>query len=83
MNTTPSAISAKLRKAGFGIVATRNREGIRVTRGALAGQVTITVDHDSDASVARTAILLENELKGWRGYTYTKNGTHFTITKEA
>lgn len=79
--TSPTAVSAKLHRAGFNTVATRKLEGIRVSRSAL-GEVHIVVDHDMHRSAKRVADLLDTELKTWEGYTYRRNDdVHFYIKK--
>jgi hypothetical protein len=81
--TTPSAVSARLRRAGFGIVATRNREGIRVSRGALPGFVNVTVDLDRPGEAARLTEAVAAELAAWEGYRVVGTGGMFTVTKGA
>lgn len=81
-NTSASAVSARLRKAGFGIVATRNREGIRVSRGVL-GEVCVEVDHNFPRSETRVADLVAEELADWAGYAVRRNGNHFYVSKAA
>lgn len=61
MTISAPSVSAKLRAAGFGIVATRNREGIRVSRG-IGGRVSVCVDLDRPGEAKRTAALLEEWL---------------------
>lgn len=80
--TSPSAVSAKLHRAGFNTVATRKLEGIRVSRGVL-GSVSIEVDHDLPRSEARVADLLATELATWEGYEVrrTQGGNHFYVIK--
>lgn len=82
-NTSPAAVSARLRRAGFGIVATRNREGIRVSRGALRGTVCVTVDLDREGEAERLADTLHEELKGWEGYDVKRYACTFTVSKSA
>jgi hypothetical protein len=79
--TSAAAVSARLHRAGFGVVATRNREGIRVSRGALRGQVCVTVDLDRPGEEGRLANLVAEELVKWEGYDFTRNGNHFTVKK--
>lgn len=81
--TSPSAVSARLRRAGFGIVATRNREGIRVSRGALPGFVNVTVDLDRPGEAARLTEAVAAELAGWEGYRVVGADGMFTVTKAA
>lgn len=79
--TSAPAVSAKLHRAGFAIVATRRQEGIRVSRGIL-GSVSVVVDHDTPISEARVADMVEEELKTWEGYTYRRTeGNHFYVSK--
>lgn len=86
MTISASSVSAKLRAAGFGIVATRNREGIRVSRGALAGRVCVAVDLDRPGEARRTAALLEQWLvdnasaQGWSWSRHGGDSNLFTIT---
>lgn len=88
MNTTkatsPTAVSAKLHRAGFTTVATRKLEGIRVSRGIL-GSVSVEVDHDTPRSEARVADLLAAEFATWTDYDVrrTQGGNHFYVTKRA
>jgi hypothetical protein len=79
--TSAPAVSARLKQAGFGIVATRNREGIRVSRGVLRGQVCISVDLDRPGEEERLAGLVAEELVKWEGYDFTRHGSHFTVKK--
>lgn len=72
MRTSPTAVSAKLKAAGFGIVATRNREGIRVSSGGL-GEVRVTVAHDMPRARKRAADALAEELNRWEGYEVRRN----------
>jgi hypothetical protein len=82
--TSASAVSARLHKAGFAIVATRKLQGIRVSRGIL-GSVSVEVDLDVPRQETRLANLVEEELKTWEGYTYRRTsngqGSHFYISK--
>jgi hypothetical protein len=79
--TSPSAVSARLHRAGFTTVATRKLEGIRVGRGVL-GTVHVEVDHDLQRSETVVADLLEEEFKTWAGYTYRRTpGNHFYVQK--
>lgn len=79
-NTSPSAVSARLKRVGFGIVATRNLEGIRVSKSVL-GEVSIAVDHDMPGSEKRAADALAEELATWDGYEVRRNENHFYIKK--
>jgi hypothetical protein len=79
--TSAPAVSARLHKAGFAIVASHHREGIRVSRGALRGSVRVTVDLDMPGKETRLADLVTEELIKWEGYDFTRNGNHFTVTK--
>lgn len=80
-NTSPAAVSARLRKAGFGIVATRMLQGIRVSKSVL-GEVHVVVDHDTKGSAHRVADLVEAELATWDGYTFRRNeDVHFYVKK--
>lgn len=78
-----SHVSARLRKAGFGVVSTRRQEGIRVTRGALSGQVHISVDLDRPNEKARTADALANWLSmtapGLRWKWQHRGDGHFVV----
>lgn len=81
-NTSAAAVSARLRKAGFGIVATRMLEGIRVSKGVL-GEVHVVVDHDMPGSARRVAELVAAELDKWEGYEYRRHeDVHFYIKKK-
>lgn len=86
MALSAPAVSAKLKAAGFGIVATRNREGIRVSRGALAGRVCVSVDLDRPGEQRRTAALLQAWLEdnasalGWAWSKHLGDDTLFTLT---
>lgn len=86
MALSAPAVSAKLKAAGFGIVATRNREGIRVSRGALAGRVCVSVDLDRPGEQRRTAALLQTWLEdnasalGWSWSKHLGDDTLFTLT---
>lgn len=79
-NTSPSAVSARLHRAGFTIVATRKLQGIRVSRGVL-GEVGVEVDHDTPGSETRVADMVEEELQTWDGYTFRRVGNHFYVSK--
>lgn len=57
-----SQVSARLRRAGFGVVSTRNREGIRVSKGALPGEVRIAVDIDRPSESGRAVRHLQEWL---------------------
>ncbi|QAY16145.1 hypothetical protein SEA_SONALI_33 [Arthrobacter phage Sonali] len=84
-HTSAAAVSARLRRAGFTPIATtsRRREGIRVTRGALPGNVSIVVDLDIVRQATRLADLLEAELKTWEGFTFYRHAdVHFNISKQ-
>jgi len=86
MALSAPAVSAKLKAAGFGIVTTRNREGIRVSRGALAGRVTVCVDLDRPGEQRRTAALLlawledNAEALGWAWSRHMGDPHQFTLT---
>ena len=86
MALSAPAVSAKLKAAGFGIVATRNREGIRVSRGALAGRVCVSVDFDGMHEGIRMADLLQTWLEsnasaqGWAWTRHTGDACLFTLT---
>jgi len=76
MSLSAPAVSAKLKAAGFGIVATRNREGIRVSRGALPGRVCVAVDLDRPGEARRTSALLTAWLEDNAdalGWAWTKH----------
>lgn len=60
---TAPYVSKTLRAAGFGIVATRNREGIRVSRGGLVGRVCVVVDMDRPGEAKRAAETLQRWLE--------------------
>lgn len=76
-----SSISRKLREAGFGVVATRNREGIRVSRGAFRGRVSVVVDLDRPGEANRLADTLETWL--WVNVPlFQRDGVHFTIMND-
>lgn len=79
MTTNASSVSRQLKAAGFGVVSTRNREGIRVSRGALPGHVSITVDLDRPAEAARLADTLEEYLEGAAPGDYRRDGVQFTV----
>jgi hypothetical protein len=84
--TSPAAVSARLRKAGFGIVATYYREGIRVRNNGARnnGKVCVVVDMDRNGEAARTADLLDAELATWEGFDVRREGiNHFYIAKTA
>lgn len=80
-NTSPTAVSTRLRKARFAMAATRKHEGVRVSRGALAGQVSVSVDYDKDRDGTIIADALAEELATWDGYTFARTGMHFTVVK--
>jgi hypothetical protein len=52
--TNASAVSRFLRKSGYGVVTTRTREGLHVTR-SLFNTVTVTAQFDSDREAVRRA----------------------------
>lgn len=78
--TSPSAVSARLHRAGFNTVATRKLEGIRVSKGIL-GSVSIEVDHDTPRSEARVADLLAAELATWEGFEVRRASNHFYVRR--
>jgi len=86
MALSAPAVSAKLKAAGFGIVATRNREGIRVSRGALPGRVCVAVDLDRPGEARRLAVLLEEWLEanaaalGWVWHKHSGEAGLYTLT---
>lgn len=86
MALSAPVVSAKLKEAGFGIEATRNREGIRVSRGALAGRVCVSVDLDRPGEARRTAVLLEQWLVsnadalGWSWAKHSGDSGIYTLT---
>lgn len=82
MAINASSVSRQLKAAGFGIVATRNREGIRVSNGALKGYVSATVDLDRPGEARRLADALEEYLRTAlvdTGISYRRDGVHFTV----
>jgi hypothetical protein len=87
MALTAPTVSRKLKEAGFGIVQTRTREGIRVHNGATKGTVCVCVDLDLPGAAARLA----NQLEEWLltnppGWTWTRDAEDqgvFTITEGA
>jgi len=89
MALSAPAVSAKLKAAGFGIVTTRNREGIRVSRGALPGRVCVAVDLDRPGEARRTAVLLEEWLTsnadalGWAWTKHSGEAGLYTLTHKA
>jgi hypothetical protein len=86
MSLSAPAVSAKLKEAGFGVVHTRDREGIRVSRGALAGRVCVSVDFDGIHEGIHTADLLQTWLEsnasaqGWAWTRHTGDACLFTLT---
>lgn len=65
MTITAASISGRLKRAGFHPLpsgTSRNREGIRVSRAALPGAVTVRVDLDSDSAAEKLAAELEQSL---------------------
>lgn len=81
--TSAPYVSARLRKAGFGIVGgDRRRDGIRVSRGIL-GQVSVDVDIIDAKMEAALAQLVAEELATWEGYTIRRVDNHFYVGKAA
>ena len=83
MALTASTVSRKLRAAGFGIVATRNREGIRVSGGALPGYVNVSFDLDRDGERGRLSDTLEEWVAQNTTWTYRRLEDQFTLTEAA
>lgn len=81
-NTTPQAVSARLKRSGFTTVATRNLEGIRVSRGIL-GSVSIDVDLDVPRQEERLANLVAEELAKWDGFEVWRASNHFYVRKSS
>lgn len=82
MALTASTVSRKLRAAGFGVVTTYLREGIRVQRrGARSSGVAyVVVDLDRKGEADRLADTLEEFMTG-AGWTYVREGVHFVVTE--
>lgn len=55
MVLTAPHLSRKLRVLGYGVVADHNRQGLRVRRGALPGQVSVSVQVDARGERERLA----------------------------
>ena len=89
MALSAPAVSAKLKEAGFGIVHTRDREGIRVSRGALAGRVCVSVDLDRPSEGLRATAQLLHWLEqnapalGWDWRQHSGDVHQYTITHKA
>lgn len=71
------SVSAALRRAGWLPIASRMREGIRVT-GGLHGRVAVTADWDSPVTAERRAVDVAMTLVEL-GYTAYLDGTHVTV----
>lgn len=62
--TIPSAstVSAYLKRQGFGIVSTRNREGVRVQRSRFGAAVSVSADLDNEVHARRLTDQLRESL---------------------
>lgn len=84
--TTAPAVSRALKDAGFPIVQSRNNEGIRVSRGSLAGRVCVSVDLGQPGEADQQAEALTDWLNlharglGWIWHRHGEDLTLFTIT---
>lgn len=86
MAATAPAVSAMLARAGLRPTADRRREGIRVTRGALAGQVHVGVSIDTPTRRAHVFADVRTALRE-AGYAIVRedNDPEFpsvTVTRE-
>jgi hypothetical protein len=87
MALTAPTVSRRLKEAGFGVVQTRQREGIRVHNGATKGTVCVCVDLDRPGEAARLADTLADWLltnpPGWTWTRDPEGQCIFTITEGA
>lgn len=79
--TSAPAISALLRRHDFLPIATHNRqrEGVRVQRGATRGAVRVVADYDSPSEAERVADELA-ELLTTAGFTIVRAGAAMQVT---
>lgn len=80
--TSAPAISRRLKLEGITVVATRNREGVRVTRSL--GCVRVSIDFDSGRE-RRVHALYVGEILAAAGYTVERHEDaetlSFTVTR--
>jgi len=79
IQTTAPVISRQLKAAGFGIVSSSRREGIRVSRSIVG--VSVTAQFDSDNEATRRATTVAAHLREL-GYTVRQNEQVLTVTAE-
>lgn len=72
--TTATAVSAKLRRAGFPTTPNYSRAGLRVSKSWRRGLVSVVVVQNSDRAADRMADQLAQELATWEGYKIGRNG---------